>query len=304
LTLRTYHSLTADACLLLVTFFWALSYILVKISFAEGIQEMNLTSLRFVMASLIVGLVFIKKLRSMSRAALLHGISLGTLLFVIYINSTYALRYTTATNSAFLISLSVIFVPILSFFFYREMQEKRVIVGIVLAVAGMTLMLYTPKMSLNPGDLLSLICAILCGAQIIYTGRIVRRVDAIQLGLCQIFTVAVWSTVASLLFESYTLPQTSMGWGAVAGLGLLCTAIPFVAQPMAQQFTTNTRAGLIFSMEALFATMLAFLVLGEVLAWRGYLGGLLMLVGIITAELDVMGFLLKGKKRGKYEMLD
>ena len=294
MALRSFRSLAADGCLLLITFFWALSYILVKISFGEGIQEMNLTSLRFVIASLIVGLVFGRRLRHLSIPAVRHGIGLGTLLFVIYIASTFALRYTTATNSAFLISLSVIFVPILSFFFYRERQERRVIGGILLAVTGMTLMLYVPGMGINPGDLLSLICAILCGAHIIYTGRIVRRVDAVQLGLFQIFTVAVWSTVTSLALENYSLPQSSAGWWAVAGLGLLCTAIPFVAQPFAQQFTTNTRAGLIFSTEALFATILAFLVLGEVLSWKGYVGGALMLAGIVIAELDI----LPGKKKG------
>ncbi|WP_422108710.1 EamA family transporter [Anoxybacillus flavithermus] len=49
--------------------------------------------------------------------------------------------------------------------------------------------------------------------------------------------------------------------------------------------TTATHAGLIFSLEPVFAALFGYLFLGEVLSVKGYIGAALVLFGILYAEM-------------------
>ena len=64
----------------------------------------------------------------------------------------------------------------------------------------------------------------------------------------------------------------------------MCSAYGFLAQSVAQKYTTAERIGLIFSLEPVFSAVLSFLILHEILDWTDYLGAGLILSGVILSK--------------------
>ena len=290
------RQLLADSGLLMITAFWAWAYILLKIVMAD-MQELNVTAWRFLIAGALTGLIFHKRLLKSNRKTIFHGFMLGLLLFVIYATCTYGLSYTTASNSGFLTALAVVFVPVVAYIVFRERMERQALLGILLAVIGMALMLINETLTFNIGDLLCLVTAMVSGVQIVYIGKIVHHVDGLCLGIFQIIFVALFSTVSSLIFEDFHFPTTTISWLSTLALGAICTAVPFALQPVAQKYTSSTRAALIFTMESVFTAVFAIIFLGELLTLRGYIGAFVMLTGIVVSELDIKELLANREKK-------
>jgi len=73
----------------------------------------------------------------------------------------------------------------------------------------------------------------------------------------------------------------------VLALSILCSAFGFIAQTVAQQYTTATHTGIIFCLEPAFAAIFAFILLNEILTFNGYLGALMLFVSILLVEIDI-----------------
>src|SRR5437016_1233677 len=70
----------------------------------------------------------------------------------------------------------------------------------------------------------------------------------------------------------------------------LSSALAFTVQAWAQQVTSATRAALIFALEPVVAWAFSFVFIGERLPGRAALGAILILGGILVAELKPIGF--------------
>ncbi|MFN4152342.1 MAG: DMT family transporter, partial [Candidatus Sericytochromatia bacterium] len=105
--------------------------------------------------------------------------------------------------------------------------------------------------------------------------------------------VALFSFIVSLLFENPMLPQTSSSFISILLLSVFCTAIAFIVQTIAQQYTTPTSTGLIFSLEPVSSAFFAYMIAGEVLTTRGYIGAIILLSGIFLSEIDIKSFYRK-----------
>ena len=111
--------------------------------------------------------------------------------------------------------------------------------------------------------------------------------DPLGLGVCQLAVVgAVTLALALVLGESIHLPSSGKTWAAALFLGVVCSGIAFVIQSVQQQYTTASHVGLIFTLEPVFASMVAFVMTGEVLSLRGYIGAALMLLSLFIMEGD------------------
>lgn len=87
-----------------------------------------------------------------------------------------------------------------------------------------------------------------------------------------------------LLFETPSLPETSVQWGAVICLGLICSAYGFIVQPIAQKYAAPERIGLIFSLEPVFSAILSYIFLHEILEVRGYVGAVMIFLSVLLSE--------------------
>jgi len=286
----------ADVQMLLATVIWGSSYLFMKSGLAS-MQELNLIALRFGIAFVAAGILFHRRLRSLDRGTLLAGGVLGTALFAAFVFITYGVQRTTASQAGFLISLAVIFVPILTTVLRRRLPDKRLSVSIVVAVAGLGLLTLQHEMSLHLGDLLCIIAALVYAIYILLAGKYTPRHDPLTLGIVQLGVAALLGTVATFLFETPQLPDTPESWASILGLGILCSGLGYILQTFAQRHASPTRTSLIFSLEPLFAAAFAFIFQGESLTLQGYCGAALMLAGVLITEIKLPLHLFRRRKR-------
>ncbi len=288
------NQLKADVMMLFVTIFWGSSYLFMKVGL-DSLGDFTLIALRFGIAFLLAGLLFIKRISKTNVKTIFYSFILGTILFIAFTALTAGMRSTAVSNTGFLVSLSVIFVPIISAVFFKQIFEKRLIIGVLTALLGIALLSLNSKLQLGPGDLLCILCALCYSFHIIITGKVTKHVDSIVLGVLQLGFCGAWGILFSFLFETPHLPNSSAAWASILALSIFCSALGFTIQTIAQQHTTATHTGLIFSLEPIFAAIFAFVFIGETLSTRGYIGAVVVFIGILIAEIDFSKILVKKK---------
>ena len=277
----------ADLALILVTLFWGVSYYLVDLSLTE-LPEMTLNASRFVLAFVILAVIFRKRVFAASRATLKYSLYVGILLVFVYAGSTYGIARTSLSNAGFICALPVVVTPILDFIFNRRRPEKRLGVALIMCIIGLAMLTLNENFGINVGDALCLVCAVSYGADMIVTDRAVQQedVDPLALGVIELGIAGAVMTVIAFLTEQPVLPQSPAVWGSVLFLSICCTGVAFVVQSVAQQFTSATHVGLIFTLEPVFSGIVAYFVVNERLLPRGYVGAALMLLSLLVMELD------------------
>ena len=284
----------ADLALILVTLFWGVSYYLVDLSLTE-LPEMTLNASRFVLAFVILAVIFRKRVFNASRATLKYSLFVGVLLVFVYAGSTYGIARTSLSNAGFICALPVVVTPILDFIFNRRRPEKRLGIALIICTVGLAMLTLNENFGINVGDALCLLCAVSYGADMIVTERAVQQedVDPLALGVIELGIAGAMMTVIAFLTEQPVLPQTPAVWGSVLFLSICCTGVAFVVQSVAQQYTSATHVGLIFTLEPVFSGIVAYFVADERLLPRGYVGAALMLLSLLVMEIDWKK--LKGK---------
>ena len=276
----------ADLALLFVTLTWGISFILTK-NTISNIEVFNFLAVRFLIAFVLSAMFFYKKMLKPDKQSIKYGIMVGFILFSGYAVQTIGLLYTTTSNSAFITGLNVIFVPIIVAVLFKTKIKSSVKLGVFIAVIGLILLTFNGMTVFNIGDFLTLIGSIAFAFHIITVGHFTKLTDSIQFAIAQIGAVGIFSAITSIFFEAPTLSFSGVDWFNIVFLALFCTAGAFITQSIAQRYTTSTHTALIYINEPVFAAIFGYFVAGEILGVRALLGGLLMLSGILFAELDI-----------------
>lgn len=292
----------ADGILIIVTLCWGVSYLLMDISLEE-LDPFTLNAFRFLGAFAIAALVSFKKIRTVNKTTLKYSLLVGFALVFVYIGATFGVKYTSLSNSGFLCALTVVFTPILAWLFFKKAPGKKLTFVVILCFIGIALLTLGDDFSINmehlKGDLLCLMCAVAYAADLLLTEKAVshEEVDAYNLGVFQLGVTGALNLIMALIVETPQAPQTMEVWSAVIFLSVFCTGVAFVLQPVAQQYTTASHVGVIFTLEPVFAAVVAYFFAGEILSFKAYLGAALMLASIFIMEIDFKT--LKKKKKAE-----
>ena len=122
----------ADLLLVLATAFWGVSYFLLDLCLTE-LPPLTLNAFRFLTAFFVLGAIFFRKLRNISRRTLLASIPIGLCLVLTYIGCTYGVLYTSLSNAGFICALPVVVTPLLEWLFLRKRPDRRLAVALVLS---------------------------------------------------------------------------------------------------------------------------------------------------------------------------
>lgn len=290
---RTNTQVKADIMMIVVTLFWGSSYLLMKMGL-DSIQAYNMIALRFGIAFILAGIIFYKRMIHIDFKTIKYGFVLGLILFLAMSVVAIGVNFTTISNAGFLFSLTVVFVPILLAIFFRKKPEQKVIVGVGFAIIGIALLtLNNNGLKISSGDFLIILGALFYAIYIIVTDKLTKNVDSIALGILQLGFAGAWGLLFSFIFEKPHLPNTTESWFSILALSILCSAVGFIGQTTAQKYTTPTHTGLIFSLEPVFAALFAYIFVDEVLPTRGYVGAVLVLLGVLTAKIDFKNIVLR-----------
>jgi len=275
----------AEIYLLGIVVIWGSTFAIIK-GILDQIMPFTFLAYRFFWAAFILGLIFWKRLKNINKMILKKGSLIGIFLFLGYTFQTVGLKYTTATKAGFITGLSVVLVPIISHFFIREKISKNSILGVILAVIGLWFLNYNSSFIFNFGDFLVLLCAVSFAMHIISVGLYARKVDYVLLVMVQLTTVFVLSFLMALFFErpGIHLYYPSGVWWSIILTGIFATALAFYMQNKFQRYSTATKTAIIFSGEPIFSAMFAYLLLGEKVGLIAWIGGLLIIFGMIISQ--------------------
>ncbi len=280
-----YRSRLADLGLLYIAAIWGSTFFLVKDHLAY-VDPVVMVAYRFVLGTILMGGYLLYR-RKPWFTNFKPGALLGVLLWLCYVAQTIGLEFTTASNSGFITGLFVAFVPVLAFFLFRELPSPLKIGAVLTSMSGLWF-LTGGLAEINSGDLLTLITALAFAAYILLADRYTKaNLDPYVLTFQQFLTVAGLSVIVALVFG---LPFTVTSAGTV-GVILFLTLFPtlsaFVIQMAAQKFTAPVKVSLILAAEPIFAALFAWTMGGETFVLNRAMGGLLVVLAIIIAEIPI-----------------
>jgi drug/metabolite transporter (DMT)-like permease len=285
------RSLKAHLLLVLITFLWGATFIVIKNALADA-SPFLFNALRMLLATLVLATVYCRELPKINAQALRSGAIVGVLLFLGYEFQTTGLRLTSPSKSAFITGVSVVLVPVFLILFWKRKVNRWTALGVFAAFIGLSLMTIPAGTqaladwsSVNRGDMLTFGCAIAFGLHIIFLGKATKQSPFAQIAFIQTAVAALLMSLAVPLAPAQFVRFTPRLVIAVAVTAVLCTALAFTVQSWAQQFTPPTHTALIFSLEPVFAWLTSYVVEGERLGLRVSAGALLILAGILLSEL-------------------
>ncbi|MBK9515916.1 MAG: DMT family transporter [Anaeromyxobacter sp.] len=280
----------ADLSLLVLTLFWGTTFTLVK-----GALEIASTGVflvaRFATAALVLGLVAVLRRDRLGPAFWRHGLTLGLFMLGGFVFQTLGLALTTPARSGFITGMSVAIVPFIARFTLGRPVHRFAWGGAALAVVGLTLLTRpfdagAVTAAVRLGDLLTLGCAVAYALQIAYMSEWSHRHPLVPFTLLQVSVVLL----GALLLAPLEGPRLDTArWRefavVVAFTGLAMTAFAFFVMNWAQRHTSAVRAALIYALEPVAAALFSRLVTGEELGAAGWVGGGLIVVGVVAGEL-------------------
>ena len=214
------------------------------------------------------------------------SILIGFFLFLGTAFQQVALLYTDIANAAFFTIFYVPMVPIILFFLYKKNIHWSVWLTVILCVIGGYLLTNFQDATVRLGDTLVFMGAIFWALHIIFIGKIIEKFNApITIGLIQTLIVSIFSIILGLIFEEFILENILIHKFQILYAGILSGGIAFVLQIYAQKNITPAPAAIIFSLEGVFATVAAWILLSQILDLNNILGCIFILVGVIISQI-------------------
>lgn len=275
----------ANILMIIVTMFWGLSYTFMVM----GLEEMsvfNVVAWRSLIAFFIAGIIFYKRMKSVNRKTLLYAFIQGFLLFIVFSLSTIGLETTSVGNAGFILSLTVVLVPVITSILEKKIPSRGVILSIIFTMIGIFILTMVGSVTFHEGDIIVAIAAVSYAVYLILNGTFTKSVDSISYGVYQLGFAGIIAVIFLFIFEQPQIPTTPSSWFAILSLGLVCTALGFIGQTVAQQYTSPTHTSLIFSLEPIFAAIFGALFIGETITVKLIIGGSFILLGNFVAQFE------------------
>ena len=267
--------------LLLATSIWGFGFI-ATIWALQSFDAVSVTFIRFG-GSFLIGCIWFYfsplKREFYSKLNFLISAVPGLLIGLMLALQTWGLQYTSATNSGFITTLYVVFVPLFESLFFRTKITKHHFFWVITAIVGTGLMTGL-SLNLNKGDFLTLCCAMAGALHFIWIGKISSRIkSAFAFNSMQ----CLWASIAGFLiwpfYESLYIEQIE--WKPLLGLFSITigsTLIAFGLQVRAQKILPASTVSVVCLLESPFAALFAVLLIGELIVFDQVVGASLILL--------------------------
>ena len=213
------------------------------------------------------------------------GILCGLLLTLANSIQQIGLLYTSPGKAGFITALYVIIVPVIGLFFGNR-PTLRLWISVVIAVVGMYLLCVTDTFSVEKGDILIMICALIFAVHIMAIDRLAHDLDGITMSCIQFLTAGIiCSCIVPFTGEVITLDAVRSAAVPLLYAGIFSCSFAYTFQTVGQQHTTPTAASLLLSTESVFAAIAAWLLIGDTMTVREIFGGLLSFLAVILSQL-------------------
>ena len=279
--------------LLLTTLIWGTSFVVQK-NTLDDINTLHLLAFRFTIAAVLMFIIGAKDIKKLDRSYIKGGIFMGLALTAAYIVQTYGLVYTTPGKNAFLTASYVVITPFLYWAYKKKRPGKHNVIAAFLCLIGVGLISVDSSLSINIGDILTIICGLFYAIHIIMIDQQAEGKSPALLTAIQFAVAAVLTWIPAIIFEP---TQKNIPSGAVFSilfLGIMCTGICFLLQTFGQKNTPASQAAIILTLESVFGTVASIIFYKEVVNLRLVFGFAAMFIAVIISETKLSFIRKKG----------
>ena len=267
--------------ILIALFLWSSSFVAGKYTYTM-LDPVLMVQLRLLIATIIVLPMFMRVWKRIPKGLRPQVWWLGLLNYpVIFLLQFIGLSHTSASSASTMLGLEPFLVVLIGHFFFGDKaQTHHWIFGLV-AFIGVVLLIYggeeTGNISLF-GCSLVLIAGVVFASCLRWTQKVIVQLTA------QVYTTSsiVFGTITCLPFTLWLTEswQIHWNWQGIAGLlyiGVGCSWLAYYLWNKGINSVDSNLAGILVSLEPVFAILLAVLLLGEhisPLSWLGILAAI------------------------------
>lgn len=214
------------------------------------------------------------------------SIATGFFLFLGMGLQQYALQVSQISNVAFITTLYVPIVGIISRFILKSQLHWIIWIAILLCVYGSYLLSSNQSIEIQRSDSLIFISAFCFAFHIILIDVFMKQFNSpFSYGSIQYFIVFLLSVIIAFIYEDPTIKNISFEWFEILYTGILSAGLGYTLQIIAQHKASPAPAAIILSMEGVFATIAGWLLINQTLDMNKLLGCIAIFLGVIIVQL-------------------
>lgn len=286
------RKMKSNLLLALAAFIWGIAFVAQSVSM-DHIGPWTFTCIRnfIAAATLYILMPVLKKFTgneeksSNKKEMWIGGICCGIALAIASMFQQTGIIYTTVGKAGFLTALYTVIVPLLSLFLGKK-SKWNVYVAVGISIIGMYFLCMNEDFSIAYGDILVLICALMFAFHILIVDHFVQKIDGIQLSCIQFLTSGLFCLIPMLVFEHPNLTDIFAAAVPILYAGILSSGAGYTLQIVGQKDADPSIAGMILSLESVFAALAGTILLHEVLSLRELFGCILVFSAIIFSQMQ------------------
>lgn len=277
--------LLAKPMLFAAALIWGTSFFIMK-NALDSLPVYFLLATRFTAGAVLLSLLFWKKWKDFTPDYLWRGAIIGGCLFLAYSIQTFGLSMTTPSKNAFLTTVYCVIVPFMIWAVVKKKPDRWNILAAVLCVAGVGLVSLTEDLSVNTGDLLTLVCALFFAAHIVSVEKFAAGKDIYMITIFQFAFAALYAWIlgfATQTFpaQAFTKPEVLL---PLVYLCVMATTVALLFQNVGQIYSDPASAAVILSLESVFGVLSSVIFYGDPVTGRLMAGFVLIFVAVICSE--------------------
>ena len=278
--------------IIIAVIFWGSSFIATKVALKELSPE-TIISLRLIIASVFLFITAILLKKDFSINLKSHGFVFILALIAVFhlMIQVTGLKYTTASNTGWIIGTAPIFMAILAAIFVREKIGLLKVAGIIIAMFGLLLLIGKGNITnvdliKNKGDLLVLASAFTWGVYSMVNKKI-------SLSYSPLMTILYLFLMMAIIIIPFNLNAASVnsvvnlslnGWISILFLGLFCSGIAYVIWAYSLRDLESAKVGAFLYFEPLVTVLAAWVLLNESITLLMIISGVIITVGVVLVN--------------------
>ncbi len=297
---------SARILLLSAGVFWGFGFVVNKYILNNGWDDSQLLFFRFFSALVFMFLINWRRIFKANKETIIEGLKLGFVLFAGFFFQTWGLEETTASNNALITAGYIVFLPIIVLIFDKRLVKGKTITAAIVTFLGIVIISvdFNNFGAFNQGDILTFIGALFWGFHIFLQGKHAKDKDPIALMAYQLLVVSILAFIAMMIRSN--LPTIDFGnWDSlkvlivVIVIGFFASFLGFTFQLIGQKYTNETETAILISTESLFGPILGILIYSDPFNTQILIGIVLVLLGIVLSEIDVLEYIRRKRKKDK-----
>ena len=299
--IKVQNSTKANFGLTLITLVWGVSFVLLDVCIAGGATPAFINLVRGAIYLVCITAVGFKKIFPMTKKEAVYGFGAGAANAVAYLLQAYGLQYAKPSTGAFLTTLYIVLVPLMTLILFRKKVPFKLLPAVLLSVVGAAILsgIGSESMAWGKGEWLCLSGAFAFALSIALLGHAGEEVRPLNTAWWVALTQTLFGLVLFLCTETQAVKGMNFGavWLPLLGLGVGCSFLASTVQVLAQKYTDAGVAAVLMALEGVFGAIFSVAFGREPFVWQTAVGGALIFVGALIAVFPLREIL---QKRGKH----